>query len=221
MLYGTRTPTDILFRQKLERWRRRLDVEVAGHRGPRRRRMARRCRRGAETDRAGRLRSAPHRRDGLRAGGDDALFRQTRCSPRACRLDRIYLSMERNMKCAIGLCGHCQFGRDFICKDGPVMRLRPHRRTSSPCGRSEHGQPSESRGWRSGNSPPATAVSFRCSTARTNCWRWPTRSRSPISPKPRARWRRGRTICRWSRDRSPRRTTRSASTRYGGSRKLW
>jgi NAD(P)H-flavin reductase len=30
--------------------------------------------------------------------------------------------MERNMKCAIGLCGHCQFGPSFICKDGPVMR---------------------------------------------------------------------------------------------------
>ena len=36
--------------------------------------------------------------------------------------DRIYLSMERNMKCAIGLCGHCQFGPTFVCKDGPVMR---------------------------------------------------------------------------------------------------
>jgi NAD(P)H-flavin reductase len=35
--------------------------------------------------------------------------------------ERIYLSMERNMKCAIGLCGHCQFGPDFVCKDGPVM----------------------------------------------------------------------------------------------------
>ena len=34
---------------------------------------------------------------------------------------QIFLSMERNMKCAIGLCGHCQFGPDFICKDGPVM----------------------------------------------------------------------------------------------------
>jgi NAD(P)H-flavin reductase len=34
---------------------------------------------------------------------------------------RIYLSMERNMKCAIGLCGHCQFGPDFVCKDGPVI----------------------------------------------------------------------------------------------------
>jgi NAD(P)H-flavin reductase len=34
---------------------------------------------------------------------------------------RIHLAMERNMKCAIGLCGHCQFGPTFICKDGPVM----------------------------------------------------------------------------------------------------
>jgi NAD(P)H-flavin reductase len=36
--------------------------------------------------------------------------------------DRIYLSMERNMKCATGFCGHCQFGPTFICKDGPVFR---------------------------------------------------------------------------------------------------
>lgn len=40
----------------------------------------------------------------------------------------IYLSMERNMKCAIGHCGHCQYVGDFICKDGPVFaydHLRP------------------------------------------------------------------------------------------------
>jgi NAD(P)H-flavin reductase len=30
--------------------------------------------------------------------------------------------MERNMKCAIGLCGHCQFGPVFVCRDGPVFR---------------------------------------------------------------------------------------------------
>ena len=35
---------------------------------------------------------------------------------------RIFVSMERNMKCAIGHCGHCQFGPLFICKDGPVHR---------------------------------------------------------------------------------------------------
>ena len=34
----------------------------------------------------------------------------------------IYVSMERNMKCAVGLCGHCQFGPVFVCRDGPVFR---------------------------------------------------------------------------------------------------
>jgi NAD(P)H-flavin reductase len=35
--------------------------------------------------------------------------------------DDIFVSMERNMKCGVGLCGHCQFGPEFICKDGPVF----------------------------------------------------------------------------------------------------
>ena len=35
--------------------------------------------------------------------------------------DSIYLSMERNMQCAVGQCGHCQFGASFICRQGPVF----------------------------------------------------------------------------------------------------
>lgn len=42
--------------------------------------------------------------------------------------DRLYLSMERNMKCAIGFCGHCQLGPAFVCKDGPVLRFDRLRR---------------------------------------------------------------------------------------------
>jgi NAD(P)H-flavin reductase len=41
---------------------------------------------------------------------------------------RIFLSLERNMKCAVGFCGHCQFGPEFICKDGPVFRCDRIRR---------------------------------------------------------------------------------------------
>jgi NAD(P)H-flavin reductase len=33
----------------------------------------------------------------------------------------IYLSMERNMQCAVARCGHCQFGPNFVCRDGPVF----------------------------------------------------------------------------------------------------
>jgi NAD(P)H-flavin reductase len=36
--------------------------------------------------------------------------------------ENIYISMERNMKCAIGLCGHCQYVPHFVCKDGPVFQ---------------------------------------------------------------------------------------------------
>lgn len=35
--------------------------------------------------------------------------------------EHIYLSMERNMQCAVGHCGHCQYGPDFVCRDGPVF----------------------------------------------------------------------------------------------------
>lgn len=48
--------------------------------------------------------------------------------PRGMKEEHVYLSMERSMKCAMGLCGHCQRGGDFVCKDGPVMnyaQLKP------------------------------------------------------------------------------------------------
>lgn len=41
----------------------------------------------------------------------------------------VYVSMERNMNCAVGFCGHCQLGPAFICKDGPVFpyeRMEPY-----------------------------------------------------------------------------------------------
>ena len=40
---------------------------------------------------------------------------------RGYRADHIWLSMERNMQCAVGHCGHCQYGEAFICKNGPVF----------------------------------------------------------------------------------------------------
>jgi NAD(P)H-flavin reductase len=40
---------------------------------------------------------------------------------RGVSLDNIFVSMERNMQCGMGLCGHCQLGSLFICKDGPVF----------------------------------------------------------------------------------------------------
>jgi len=47
--------------------------------------------------------------------GTDALLE------RGYKPENIYLSMERNMSCGIGQCGHCRLGRYYICKDGPVF----------------------------------------------------------------------------------------------------
>jgi NAD(P)H-flavin reductase len=40
---------------------------------------------------------------------------------RGYRPENIYLSMERNMSCGVGQCGHCRLGRYYICRDGPVF----------------------------------------------------------------------------------------------------
>jgi NAD(P)H-flavin reductase len=37
--------------------------------------------------------------------------------------ESIWVSLERSMKCGVGLCGHCQLGGTFICKNGPVYRF--------------------------------------------------------------------------------------------------
>lgn len=50
----------------------------------------------------------------MRAGADSLLARGLPES-------RLYLSMERNMQCAVGRCGHCQLGGSFVCRDGPVF----------------------------------------------------------------------------------------------------
>jgi NAD(P)H-flavin reductase len=42
---------------------------------------------------------------------------------RGMRRDQLYVSLERNMQCAVGFCGHCQFGPSFVCMDGPVFRF--------------------------------------------------------------------------------------------------
>jgi NAD(P)H-flavin reductase len=43
-------------------------------------------------------------------------------------IEDIYVSMERSMQCGLGHCGHCQYGPDFICKDGPVFPYERVRR---------------------------------------------------------------------------------------------
>ena len=56
--------------------------------------------------------------------GPEVMMRYTVRSAleRGLRKDQIWVSLERNMQCAVGLCGHCQLGPAFVCKDGPIFR---------------------------------------------------------------------------------------------------
>jgi NAD(P)H-flavin reductase len=121
LLYGTRSPADILFRRELESWRRRLDVEIevtVDHAASDWRGNV-----GVVTTLIPRAAFDPLHSIAL-VCGPEVMMRFAIASLRDTGLgeDSIYLSMERNMKCAIGLCGHCQFGPTFVCKDGPVFR---------------------------------------------------------------------------------------------------
>jgi NAD(P)H-flavin reductase len=121
LLYGVRTPRDLLFRKELEEWRGRFDLNVEvtvdtasaqtwrGDVGVVTRLIPR-----ADFD---------ARHTTALVCGPEVMMRFTipELQERGVALQRIHVSMERNMKCAIGFCGHCQYGPTFICKDGPVF----------------------------------------------------------------------------------------------------
>ena len=121
LIYGARTPKDLVFYDEIQHWRTRNDLRFQ-----------------TTVDTAGR---DWYGDVGLvTARLPDARFEASKtvaflCGPeimmkltaqallaRGVPPTAIWLSMERNMKCAVGLCGHCQFGPAFVCRDGPVFR---------------------------------------------------------------------------------------------------
>lgn len=120
ILYGARSPSDMLYMQQLQAWRGRLDtyVDVTVDHAPR--------------DWAGNVGVVTRLIE--RANFDAYHAKAFICGPelmmrftikelasRGFADEDIFVSMERNMKCAIGHCGHCQLGGHFVCKDGPVF----------------------------------------------------------------------------------------------------
>lgn len=122
LLYGARTPDDLLFRKELAAWRGRFDLNVSatvdraaddwlGHVG-----VVTKLIRHSHFD----------PRDTLAMiCGPEIMMRYSAAelTERGLGTDQIFVSMERNMQCGLGLCGHCQFGSDFVCADGPVFPL--------------------------------------------------------------------------------------------------
>lgn len=120
LLYGARTPADLLYRADLDRWSLRRDIQVL-----------------VTVDRAA---GAWHGRVGVvpplvkQLAFDREHTSAWICGPevmmryaamelvgRGVPDDRVSVSLERNMKCGIGHCGHCQLGPTLLCRDGPVL----------------------------------------------------------------------------------------------------
>lgn len=122
LLYGARSPEEILYKRELERWRGKFDLEVqvtvdrgsSGWRGNV----------GVVTPLVARAPFTPSNTAALVCGPEVMMrFAVLELQKRGVPAEKIYLSMERNMKCGLGYCGHCQYGPAFVCKDGPVFRL--------------------------------------------------------------------------------------------------
>jgi NAD(P)H-flavin reductase len=120
LLYGARTPEDILFGEELRTWASEhgIQVEVTVDNGP----HAWRGSVGLVTQLIDRAEFDATRTLALVCGPEvmmrhSAVALRDRGVPRP----RVRLSMERNMKCGVGLCGHCQLREYFLCLDGPVL----------------------------------------------------------------------------------------------------
>lgn len=121
ILHGVKAPHDLLYRERFDAWRRQPDTEVL-----------------LSSDQ-------PDKSWQYHIGVVTELFEQVRITPgrtvvmmcgpeimmrvgipilvhRGVPESSVYVSLERHMECGIGLCGHCQMGPYFLCKDGPVMR---------------------------------------------------------------------------------------------------
>jgi NAD(P)H-flavin reductase len=122
LLYGTRSPEDILYRRELERWRGKLDLDI--HVSVDRASGDWRGTVGVVTQLIARAAFDAPRAVAMVCGPEVMMrFTVMELERRGLAMDKIYVSMERNMKCAVGFCGHCQYGPTFICKDGPVFRF--------------------------------------------------------------------------------------------------
>ncbi len=115
VLYGARTPADLLYVEQLEQWGASATVDTA------------------EAGWNGRVGVVPKliptaRFDAASAHafvcGPEVMMRFTvpALVERGVPIERIHISLERNMQCGVGHCGHCQLGPTLICRDGPVYR---------------------------------------------------------------------------------------------------
>jgi NAD(P)H-flavin reductase len=120
VLAGARSPADLLFRDEYEIWREQgIEVQATVDRAD----GNWRGNIGVVTSLLARLVVPRPENCLVMTCGPEVMMRYVAQSAvqRGIPVSNIWVSLERNMNCAVGLCGHCQLGPEFLCKDGPVL----------------------------------------------------------------------------------------------------
>ena len=122
LLYGARTPKDLLYASEYDQWRGSgLEVEITADIGD----ASWKGHIGVVPVLFYRLRLQPQQTTVMTCGPEIMMrFVVFEALARRIRHEDIFVSLERNMSCAMGFCGHCQYGPHFVCKDGPIFDFR-------------------------------------------------------------------------------------------------
>lgn len=120
ILYGARNPSELLFKEELQEWEERDDVEllVTVDRGD----ESWKGNVGVITTLFPKIQVFPPNTIAFTCG-PQVMYRfvVAELISMGIREGNIYLDMERRMKCGIGKCGHCQINHEYTCKDGPCF----------------------------------------------------------------------------------------------------
>ena len=122
ILYGARTPDDMIFKYEFEKWGKikncRLDLTADSIPVD----SPFECKIGLVTSCFPSMKAHHRNAIALICGPEIMMRYAAKCLETiGFKDEQIYLSLERRMKCGIGKCGHCQIGLKYVCKDGPVF----------------------------------------------------------------------------------------------------
>jgi NAD(P)H-flavin reductase len=120
LLYGARSPKDIAFREELEEWDKASNITVhttvdAGD-------ETWKGNVGVITTLFDKIEIEPKNNTVLMCGPPIMMFFVMKnLHDIGFRDEDIYVSLERHMRCGLGKCGHCNVGKYYVCRDGPVF----------------------------------------------------------------------------------------------------
>ena len=116
--YGARSPKDIVYEEDLEKWKNKINVGLTVDKGTK--------------DWKGNVGVVTELLEEIDTENSIACmcgpcvmskFVTKKLKEKGMNEKDIYVSMERMMQCGMGMCGHCNIGKTYVCKDGPVFRL--------------------------------------------------------------------------------------------------